>query len=135
MVISKSLIDGQKSRHAKRTEKEILMAAKRLPTFGAAALDADTAASVQNPGSQQGAAGAWLPSHSYTGERDRIFLDCGVRSSQDSTFPRPRKLLPGAKRQLGQQNKGASIPEGAAGQQENYSSLPPWACSLCFVSG
>lgn len=51
----------------------------------------------------------------------------------DTTFPKGAELLPGAKRWLGQQNKGASIPEGAARLQENYLG-PGFRGPLCFVS-
>lgn len=115
------------------TEKEILMAAKRMakpqttcsPRLEQLSLDADIAATVHSPGSLQGPGGARLLSHSVLREtRNGIFPDCCVRSLQDSTFHRPGELLPGTKGQLGQQNKEvASIPEVAARLQENYSRL------------
>lgn len=57
----------KKSRRAKRTEKEILMAAKRLPTFGAAALDADIAATEPRITARSGGSPASLsPLHRGT---------------------------------------------------------------------
>lgn len=92
-----------------------------LPTFLAAALDADI---VHNPRSQQGAGWARLPSLRTRANEER---GLSLRHYQvlglcrTPLLPTRGELLPGATRQLGQQNKeGASIP-GAAGLQENYS--------------
>lgn len=108
MVVSKSLIDtdGRSNRRAARTLKEILMAGHShgdygLPTLGAAAPEADTAASVHNPGSPQSRGRSATLLCALRGTGSGIFLDCSVRSLQDPPFPRPGSLLPGAKRQLG----------------------------------
>lgn len=143
MVVPESLIDidGQNNRRAERTLKEILMAAPGhrdsvLTTLGAAAPEADTAAAVPKPAPLQRAGGARPPSRRVLGETGSgILPDLGVRSLQDSTFPRPGNLLPGAKRQPGaakQRRLHSKRSSGAARKLPR--ALPPSAASLCFAS-
>lgn len=144
LVVSESLTDtdGQNNRRAERTLEEILMAGQShrddaRTALGAAAPDAGAAATaVHSPGCLQRAAGARLPSRcAVGGPGSGVLPDCSVRSLQDSTFPGPGNLLPGAKRQLGAAKQRRLHSKRSSGATRKLlRALAASAGSLCFVS-